>query len=348
MAHVHQQMHAMYAEMQQTLAAQAAAATATLQQSAAAAASHQAAAAQQPPQQPPHGIAIQLPKIRAPSAFNGQMGFVVDEWISELKQQFAYYGVRFPDDDAKVRFAIAYLTGAALRWWETQPPCHVWNEFVSRLHGRFRPVHAAMLARQKLGKLRQRQGQSVNQYVGVFQNMLTPITDMGAADQVHHFVWGLLGSIAPKVWEKHPETLVQAIDAAVSIEAMGNFGRAGAPGFHGSSSSSTSAGADMMDINNIQDDQEDINPEDPTIRAMRLQMIAMEGQLNAFRASSAPAPPASGIKPKNGNGKGGRYGKDRIDGLTPELIKSLQAAGKCFRCKEAGHMKNECPKKLKN
>ena len=59
---------------------------------------------------------------------------------------------------------------------------------------------------------------------------------MGDADQVHHFVNGLLGPIAFKVWEKHPTTLVQAIDAAVSVEAMHNYGRAAAP-FPGSKAS---------------------------------------------------------------------------------------------------------------
>jgi hypothetical protein len=116
---------------------------------------------QQQQQAPSHASAAaprapELPRIRQPSSFSGSMGSMVDDWISELQQQFAYYGGKFPDDLSKVRFAVAYLTGAAMHWWEhqDQPAITTWAGFVLALHGRFRPVHAAMLARQKLGKLR--------------------------------------------------------------------------------------------------------------------------------------------------------------------------------------------------
>ena len=48
---------------------------------------------------------------------------------------------------------------------------------------------------------------------------------------------------------------------------------------------------------------------------------------------------------RQGGGGSSKYGGDKIQGLTPEMIKKLQAEGKCFRCKQPGHMKNECPNK---
>jgi hypothetical protein len=326
-----QQMAAMYQQMQQQQQ--------QLQQQAAAHAvsSSASSSSSSAPRAP------ELPKIRQPSSFNGSMGFAVDDWISELQQQFAYYGTRFPDDAAKVRFAVAYLTGAAMHWWEHQTPTTVWTDFVERLHGRFRPVHAAMLARQKLGKLRQRAGQSVNQYVGLFQNTLTPIVDMGDMDQVHHFVNGLLGPLAAKVWEKHPENLVEAIDAAVSVEAMHNFGRSALPYGHRSSSASSSTNPDAMDLNNVEAGE---IPEESAenmgthalVSQMLNQMSAIELRLNAMSGNGAH---------RNG-APGGRPRRDRIDGLDAATIKKLQAEGKCFRCKQVGHMKNECPKRPKN
>jgi hypothetical protein len=331
MVYMQQQMHAMQdtiTQQQQQMHAQA-------QQAAAATSSSIAASVVRTPE---------LPKIRQPSSFTGTMGFGVDDWISELQQQFAYYGPRFPDDATKIRFAVAHLTGAAMHWWEhlTEQP-KVWTAFVEHLHKRFRPVHAAMLARQKLNKLRQRAGQSVNQYIGVFQNTLTPIDDMGDMDQVHQFVNGLLGPIAAKVWEKHPTDLVTAIDAAVSVEAMHNFGRAALPfgprsGNTGGAPSSTS-NPDAMDLNNI-------NGEEPTeehaalalITKMANQMSAMEMRLNALGGDRR----APSGKPGN------RPPRDRIDGLDAATIKKLQAEGLCFRCKKGGHMKNECPDKPKN
>jgi hypothetical protein len=337
MLQMQQQMAAMYAQMQQQQQ--------QLQQQAAAA--HAVSSSSSLSSSAPR--APEPPKIRQPLSFAGSMGSGVDDFIGEMQQQFAYYGARFPDDAAKIRFAVAYLTGAAMHWWEHQSPCTVWNDFVSRLHGRFRPVHAAMLARQKLGKLRQRPGQSVNQYISIFQNTLTPISDMGDMDQVHHFVNGLLGPIAAKVWEKHPQDLVQAIDAAVSVEAMHNFGRAALPhGGHGygnrSSSASSSANPDAMDINNVEaaSDDTDESAEEAGTHALMSKMVnqmsAMELRLNALTGNGGA----------RGGAGGGRPPRDRIAGLDAATIKKLQAEGKCFRCKEKGHMKNECPKKPKN
>jgi hypothetical protein len=293
-----------------------------------------------------------LPKIRQPSLFSGTMGFAVDAWLSELQQQFSYYGARFTDDAAKIRFAVAYFAGAATHWWEHQPECASWNDFVSRLHHRFRPVQAAMIARQRLGKLRMRAGQSVNQYVGLFQNTLTPVLDMSDADQVHHFVNGLLPPIAAKVWEKHPTDLVQAIDAAVSVEAMHQFGRAAMPssgsGYRQSTPSAPSSNPDAMDLNNLEDNRDDNSedapsesvPRDAAFNAVLSSLANMESRLNAFTSQSGPA--------RHGNSTYGRRPRDRIAGLDAATIKKLQAEGKCFRCKEKGHMKNECPKKPKN
>ena len=325
------QMHSQMQQMQQTILQQ----QQQLQQAAAHAASHT-------PSTSSSSRAPELPKIRQPSSFNGAMGFGVDDFLSEFQQQFAYYGTRFPDEAAKIRFAAAHFTGAALHWWERQEPCTTWSDFVSRLHHRFRPVHAAMLARQKLGKLRQRAGQSVNQYVGIFQNTLTPINDMGDTDQVHHFVNGLLGPLAAKVWEKHPPTLVQAIDAAVSVEAMHNFGRSALPSGYRGPSSSPASNSDPMDLNAMDGYstlEEEINP--PTHESLMTKMMehmsGIELRLNALSV---------GARTSNGND---RYPRgDRIAGLDAATIKKLQSEGKCFRCKEKGHMKNECPKKPKN
>jgi len=161
--------------------------------------------------------APRLPKIRPPSTYSGASGFAVDDWISEMVQQFSYYGAQFPDDIARIKYAVACLSGPALKWWEHVPDEQrpsSWDEFVTLLRARYRPVQAAMLARQRIGKLRMGPNHSVNSYTGVFQTTLTPIVDMGDADQVHHYMQGLLPHLAGKVWERHPKTLREAIDFA--------------------------------------------------------------------------------------------------------------------------------------
>lgn len=301
-------------------------------------------------------------KIRNPSMFKGEMGFVVDDWVHEMGQQFVFYGAsKFPTDDHKIRFALAYLTGPAIHWWNNEPKKEeivTWAAFVARLHARFRPVQAAMIARQRLDVLKQRQGQSVNSYANAFQSVLTPITDMSNADQVHHFVNGLVGPIAGKVWEKYLTLtdLRAAIDAAVSVEAMGNYGRGAASssnsGFKGRApfpgrSPNESAPMDLSHLDLAADAGDDAaeasgiaqhpvagpTSSDALLASMLSQMQLLQHQVSAL---------AGGRAPESRN-------RDRLpdSSFKPGEIAELMREGRCFRCKQKGHMKGDaiCPKK---
>jgi hypothetical protein len=277
------------------------------------------------------------------------MGMVVDDWLSELNQQFAYYGAsgKLLDDASRIGFAAAHFAGPALKWWEQVDRASVdtWAAFVDALHSRFRPVQASMFARQRLGKLKMRESHSVNQYVSAFQTTLTPITDMGEADKVHHFVNGLLVTYFGRVWEKHPKTLKEAIDAAVSVEAIVKYGRdagVGRSSYTGSSGGSSSMSrSDPMEISNLELESffvdEPMVPAPSTVSpasgntALLAKLEALDQRLNALSMSGG-APPR-------------RETQARIPGLTTEKIAEYKKGGQCFKCGQKGHMKNECTKK---
>jgi hypothetical protein len=302
----------------------------------------------------PSSRATQFAKIRAPSAFAGTMGTGVDDWLEEMQQQFRYYGAtKFPDEMSWVRYAVAHFSGNALAWWTRLTDADTitsWAVFVARLHDRFRPVQAAMFARQRLDKLRMKPGHKVNAYVSHFQNIMIAISDMGAADQVHHFVNGLLPPYAAKVWERHPTTLTLAIDYAISAEAMLEFGRnaSGVPsrmgtgGYERNLQPSTLSSSAPMEISAMDDesfftDAPSMSPgaassETASTSALAELMASFEQRLNALAHSGS-------------HGHQNKARGDRVAGLTGEMIKKLQAEGKCFRCKKMGHMKNECPEK---
>ncbi len=314
-----------------------------------------AAAAQQPLRAATAASPSQLPRIGNPSTFKGEMGFQVDDWLGELQQQFSYYGAQFDGDATRIRFAVAYLRGSALQWWDkSDQEVESWDAFVHALHTRFRPVQAPMLARQRLDKLRQRAGQSVNQYSNSFQTTLTPITDMSAADQVHHFINGLLPAIAAKVWERHPTALKAAIDIAVSIEAMSNFGRAAAAApstFSRTHTSSSNSGSAPMDINHVGNDDNHAEPApacaqiDPSgsdtmlhslLTKMDARMEAMEHRVLALAGNNQGGSASSSS----------RRSDNRVQGLKPGEVDQLIREKRCFRCKGTGHFKNDpkCPK----
>jgi hypothetical protein len=298
---------------------------------------------------------VDLPKISSPSKFAGQMGNTVDDWIKEIWQQYNYYGAaKFPDDPTLIRFAIAHLTGAALQWWTSLADAATivtWIEFQARLHSRFRPVQAAMFARQKLGQLRMRAQHKVSAYVNVFLTVLNPIADMGDSDQVHHFVNGLLPAIAQKVWPFHPKTLKEAIDQAITQEAMLDFGRAavngvpysmntgGQSGSHVRSSGHTTSAP--MEISNIEAEIDSFI----TMDAPPSSLAAADRGLETLASALASMDQRLNALSSGGGGQGSFRRAPRIPGLTPEKIKEYRAKELCFKCGQKGHMKNECPKR---
>jgi len=293
-----------------------------------------------------------LPKIRAPPVFRGtEPGFAIDEWIGELQRQFQYYAAAgtLATPQAQIDFALVHMSGAAAAWWSGLPAdkknaIHSWEHFTAALRSRFRPVQGAMLARQRLTKMRQRGGQSVGQFAHMFQTTLLPITDMSDADQVHHFVSSLLPHLAARVWRNPPATLSDAIQSAVQLEASGNFGRAAthsAPRHHNPNYTPHTTSA-PMDINHLEfDDADDdalladsADPPAPAaagadMHTLLAQMQAMQHSLNVLQQRT-PTPFRNSSS-------------DRVPGLKPGEIDQLLAEGRCFRCKQKGHMKRDCP-----
>jgi len=298
-------------------------------------------AQQQPPPSRPF-----LPKLRAPSTFSGSMGFAADSWISEMEQQFNYYGGQFPNDVARIHYAAASFEGTARQWWEQHPDRSTtvaWTDFVKAIRSRFRPIQGSMLARQKLGRLRMGDKHSVAAYVAVFQATLLHVTDMGVTDQIHNFVNGLTKRLQEKVWERQPATLAQAIDFAVSAEAWGNYsnGSSFIPGHRGfvAGGSSSHATSSPMDLNSI---------EMAEFLAEGSDTVSSSSN-TGLDASSIAALVSSAIEQKlnalsSFNHFGGQR-KDRVPGLKSDDIARLMKENRCFRCKQVGHRKGDpkCP-----
>lgn len=321
----------------------------------------QQAQAQQAQQQHAQHAPVGRLKAPSPPTFKGDM-LAVDEFLRAQKQQHAFYGADLATDPAKLKFVAVHLAGAAAQWFETQQmgatPIATWIEFEERFLKRYRPVKAEMAARQRLSQLKQRATTSVSVYASLFQSILSPITDMSEKDKLFSFIQGLLPSIAIRMWEKEPTSLADAINTAVSIEAMLSFGRHGVvpQGFgrnHGGSSgagansSSSSGGTGVhMDLSNMalhEDSPTELDPfaqwklaerEETSAqdRAAASAMMAMQSQLQSMEHRLQNM----SFTPKNSN--------ERIPGLKAEEIKKLMKEGRCFRCKKTGHMKSECPK----
>ena len=284
-----------------------------------------------------------LPKIGLPPKFKGTMGSAVDTWNTGMVQQFVYYAIT--DEASKLRMAAGNLEGDALLWYNSIPANDLpgtWDEFMTMLLKRFRPVAAVLIARQSLAKLRQGLGHSVSAYTHRFQTILTAIHDMSAADQVFQFANGLTPTLMSYVLEKQPVTLAEAIQWAASKEAtLGFAGRAGGsgPSHHRAGASAPASDSVPMDLNHLalgEEEKEGPVPrfhEEPasssrTEALLLAKLEAMELRIAALNSKQ----PASNPSNKNG---------DRIPGLGREDIARLRKEGRCFRCKQKGHMKGD-------
>ena len=294
-----------------------------------------------------------------PPEFHGSKasGYEIDSWIRDMKVQFAFYGPReFPDDASKVRHAAMFLKGRAAEWWEATDKSEGvethWDKFVERLHQRYRPMQAAAVARERLDRLRQKG--SVSAYADVFQKELTPIKDMGAADQIFFFIKGLSSAaVANKVREKMPEKLHEAMDIAVRAEAFLGAGRAGqgAASYyprHAAAGGAQGSSAMPMDVNAMEDAE--LSDADEAVPLASASFSSHMGDASATLLAKVEAMVEHRLAAllqnaqRGGSNAPGQRPADRVPGLKATDVEKLRSEGRCFRCKQKGHMKRECPK----
>ncbi len=295
------------------------------------------------------------PKGPTPPEFHGTKtgGYEIDAWVRDMRVQFSFYGARvFPDDTAKVRHAAMFLKGRAAEWWDAEDKStgveNSWDLFVERLRERYRPMQAAVVARERLRRLKQTG--TVSAFADVFQKELTPIKDMSASDQIFNFVSGLSSvAVANKVREKEPKTLHEAMDIAVRAEVFlsaGRFGH-GQSHFGGRVAANTSASV-PMDVNALQTqvEIEELQESVDRVGAGDLNNAHEQSELSASLMAKVEAMVqhrvAAMMQAKGGINFNGA--NDRVPGLKASEIEKLRAEGRCFRCKQKGHSKRDCPK----
>ena len=89
-----------------------------------------------------------------------------------------------------------------------------------------------------------------------------------------------------------------------------------------------------MDINSVEsflvDEHDQSPPAVDAVGSLLAKIEVMQQTINSLQ---------------HGGGSTSRRDGDRIPGLKAGDIEALRKAGKCFRCKQTGHMKNECPQR---
>lgn len=273
-------------------------------------------------------------------------GREIEAFIRDMGKCFSYDAANFPTDASKVEYATFFLKAAAGEWWEKLSQSHgaqcSWEQFTKALRGRYGNRLAAEAAREQLFQLKQTGGLSA--YCDHFLKLLTAVSDMSEADQVHLFVRGLKrAELALEVRRAQPTTLNSAMNEAVRADAFLAGSRKPVHHYRGGAGPSSSD-ATPMDLNAI-DAQEDAgdggdaNEEaDSSQHASILEQVVSRMEKLEHRLAAV-----SSGKPFGGAKKGGGASAGRVPGLSAADVAQLRAEGKCFRCKKTGHLKRECP-----
>ena len=290
------------------------------------------------PHAAPGGRRAERPRLPPPKKFDGR-AHALDAWVTECLQQFEWYDMA--DDAARVKFAIAFMEGAAYDWWQHMQPTErpllsTFTLLVGALRQRFQPVTTADSARAAITVLTQGKS-TVHAYTMAFRRLLTPLDDMSEADRLFHFLRGLKPSIATTVRTHGVATLDNAISMAARVGSQGEFA-AIANGGVGAAS-----GAAPMDLDALLAveglEQETDGSASSTSTSVAHQFQELLAYMKSMRGRRQPSSSSSSSSKRMARDSEGRV---KYGNLSREEIDSRFASNACFHCNKPGHRAAQC------
>lgn len=258
-----------------------------------------------------------------------------------------------------------------------------WVSFKEMFRERFRPFDAERTARQSLYNLRQREKETVSSYSDSFLKLVNFLPGMALEDQLALYQRGLLPHIAEEldriyaVIDGSIAHLSDAINQAQRIETRLAMARRGAANRNGdrrfgqpaawfsrdqrvppfsnqgaAQYQGTTADPNRMDLSHIQ--QQDMHLGGTSQQSSSISSdgavsgpVSSEHNFYSYPSSFAsqderllamhqrPSAPYRGQAPSANRGL--------VLNLTREEFDSLSRQGKCFNCKQTGHLARNCP-----
>ena len=288
------------------------------------------------------------PPVYSGSGSLSQWTGAIGRWLTAAK---------VTDGVDQVAQASTFLSPSLGDWWDSvmkkDPPLN-WPAMVKKLEDRFQPQVLSKVARSKLDNLRQRAG--VVDYHNQFLAISLLITDMSEAEKVHAFKRGLHVRLREKLetGDKEYDTLDSAVSAAALYEdrrrqymitafptVAGRFNNFTA-GATAASSSSTSS---PMELSHIADsDYGDLWSDSPVVASAAAAAVAAPANVDVT-ATQVIKQLLNMVQHKgsHGNNSNNRPKGKGLGKLTPEERHKCMKEGRCFKCRQVGHMSNACP-----
>ncbi|KAJ3560356.1 hypothetical protein NP233_g10891 [Leucocoprinus birnbaumii] len=318
-------------------------------------------------------------KARVPDVFDGSSPEKLETFITQCQLYFRSNPKSFTTDESRVNFAMTYLTGTALNWFEVclqqeedgvMLTCVVdWYDFVAELRNTFGVANPKEEAAEALEALTMKSGEKIANYTIQF---LKHSSKLSWNDEylTHRFYKGLPNRIQDILSQRKagkPKTFQAMKAAAEQIdsrywerdrerarvrEAAEASTRKQQPNKSAASSSSTSASASASNQRgNSQSSSNrgnnNNNSNDSSNNSNRAASQAPSTK-SANTTSSADASGSNRNQPR-ATPKPDLTGKlDKSGKLTVEERQRRKDKGLCGYCGLAGHFVNECRKRLAN
>ena len=291
-------------------------------------------------------IASERNNVRDPDQFDGSEPNKLRSFFTQLELVFRARPRTFDTDERKVTYAISFLRGTALQWFEPyllegmsdNPPVFMsdYSAFQEELRVNFGPYDATGAAEHDLENLRMADNQRIAKYITQFSRLATQVR-WGPAALRYQFYRGLPDRLKDRISEVgKPNTLSELRELAQSLDHR--YWERRAERSRETSGTSKSGGKSGSNSNSNSEQRSSGQSSSSASRTP---------QKSSDRQSGTPSSKASGNKSKSDKTPPKPYadklGKDGK--LTPEERQRRISKGLCLFCGEAGHSANACPKK---
>jgi hypothetical protein len=322
--------------------------------------------------------ALKSVKVNDPKPFSGHVGADAENWLMEVERWRSAIELRGAlSDQVFLTSLVTFLQGSASLWWNSleqqQKTPSSWDAFKRTFRERFRPINSERSAREALFRLRQRERDSVTAYSDAFLRHVNFLPDMDMKDQIALYQRGLLPAISDEldrvlafVKDESIGHLSEVISQAQRIESRLSMRRSGYASNHrereraayvpspawaysrassspqsaASSSSAAAADPNRMDLSSLQGPPATASSSSsPTFRTPLSEWRPAWASDNDVRELAAVQ--HRGVTPGAGH-RSGSAAPRRVPGLSREEYDRLSREGRCFWCKNTGHMARNC------
>jgi hypothetical protein len=253
-----------------------------------------------------------IKNVGKPEHFTGDYKSNPETWLTTMYEFMLLTNI---PHHLFVSFAVTYLREQARVWWssltnEVRIENQYWDAFTKLLLRKYRPVDQSRTSRIQLQTLKQIS--SVSSYNNVFSTIMQNIHDMSTADQLHHYLHGLKENIQIRLVTEEFDDVHTAMNAAARVDSLlyrknpivnTNHYNNGRRNNFGTGTSVA------MAVNNI---DVDVEPQENEMNE--------ESEIVGVNAAYV-----------------------RFTKLTDEQRAQCRREGRCFKCRNKGHMANTCP-----